>query len=359
MASLTLFAPGKLFLFGEWSVLEGAPALLMATPGGQRGSLHLTDHPAPTFTYHAPTLLAAPLRWRWRDGAWRAADANDEGPLALIDATLQEATAALRPPRRSVELSVEPEGLFVTQADGAEAKLGLGSSGSVSALVARAAAYAAARPGEGLDLDQVFRGAFRGHRRAQGGRGSGADVAVSVFGGVIGYRLEPPPGLGAWAEPEPEASVLELEARPDLEILAAWTGREADTRVLMSAVRDFERRDRAGYGVAIRAVGDAAAAGVASWRSGGPEDVLDAVRAAAESLDALGRAARVELCTAEHRAIAAVVSGVVGRDAATKLSGAGGGDMAIVVARSGEAAVRAREALRAAGFLTFPMGSNP
>jgi len=359
VATHDLFAPGKLFVFGEWSVLEGAPALLMEAPAGQRGSLTLTPDQHPSLIYHAPSLLPAPLRWRWSGDQWHADGANAEGALPLLDTTLREAASELGPPRRSVELHVTPERLFVAQEDGAQAKLGFGSSGSVSALVALAAAYAALSPEEGVDQARVFRAAYRGHRRAQGGRGSGADVAVSVFGGVIGYQLAPPPGLGAWSKPEPRASITRMTLRQDLALLAVWTGREADTRVLMSAVRGFQQRDPAGYEATLRAVGDTAAAGAASWRSGGAKEVLEAVRAAAASLDALGQAAGVELCVAEHRAIAELVSGAVGDQAATKLSGAGGGDMAIVVAHSGVAAMRARSALDDAGFLTFPMGSNP
>jgi mevalonate kinase len=59
-------------------------------------------------------------------------------------------------------------------------KRGLGSSAAVS--VALAALLLREHKAERKYLDRVFRVALSAHRRSQGGRGSGYDVAVSTFG---------------------------------------------------------------------------------------------------------------------------------------------------------------------------------
>ncbi len=74
-------------------------------------------------------------------------------------------------------------------------KVGLGSSSAV--VVATLACLqqwliraSATRPYNGIDLQQLFLDA-RATIQAVQGRGSGADVAASVFGGVVAYRMDP------------------------------------------------------------------------------------------------------------------------------------------------------------------------
>ena len=72
---------------------------------------------------------------------------------------------------------------------GPHGKLGLGSSAAVAAVVA---ALLQNRDGPGggageADRRRVFRAALAAHRSAQGGRGSGYDVAASVCGGIVRF----------------------------------------------------------------------------------------------------------------------------------------------------------------------------
>src|SRR5690606_21597860 len=63
-------------------------------------------------------------------------------------------------------------------------KLGLGSSAAVAtALAAALAAAGGIRP----DRELLFDLASSAHRTAQGGTGSGGDVAASVYGGLLFY----------------------------------------------------------------------------------------------------------------------------------------------------------------------------
>lgn len=135
------FAPGKLVLTGAYAVLEGAPAIVVATSRGA----------------HA-------------DGARKALEATPEVRAAIGD--------GVDAPH------VDASSMFV----GAR-KLGLGASAAI--LVASLAAREAEK---GLDLsapafrDALFARARAAHAEAQGG-GSGVDVAASVYGGVLRYTL--------------------------------------------------------------------------------------------------------------------------------------------------------------------------
>lgn len=334
-----LHAPGKLFVFGEWAVLEGAPALVMPTPAGQRGVLRRLSAPE-AWRYHAPALLDAPLCWtRDGDGAWHR-DVQGEGDAAfgaagLVEATLR-AMSALHPEPlvAGVELEAHPVGLFAQSADGQRRKLGLGSSGGVCALVARAFARVcpdATRP-DALTLAAT---AIEAHRAAQGGRGSGADVAVSVLNAPVVYRLGRAPGLGRSDAPV-EPRVMRAVAPEGVEIAAVWSGQEADTRAMMQQMRAFEASARDAYGVHVRAVADAAASGIGAWRAGDVSGVLEATAASFDALDAFGRAANVPIVIEAHRDLKRRVEAAFGAGVAqVKPSGAGGGDMALVIARAG------------------------
>jgi phosphomevalonate kinase len=133
-----VFAPGKVVLTGAYAVLEGAPAIVVATSRGA----------------YADTSRAAPL------------------PTPEVRAALGESPAP----------AIDASALF---AEGR--KLGLGASASI--LVASLAAREVVA---GADLasravrDALFARARAAHAEAQAG-GSGVDVAASVHGGVLFY----------------------------------------------------------------------------------------------------------------------------------------------------------------------------
>ncbi len=135
---MRVFAPGKLVLTGAYAVLEGAPAIVLATT---RGAI--------------------------ADGARVAPTATPEVRAALGDAPAPH---------------VDASALFVAQR-----KLGLGAS---SAILVASLAVRDAEAGNDLGSppvrDALFARARAAHAEAQGG-GSGVDVAASVHGGVLRY----------------------------------------------------------------------------------------------------------------------------------------------------------------------------
>jgi phosphomevalonate kinase len=136
------FAPGKLVLTGAYAVLEGAPAIVMAT---SRGATADTSRVQPT-----PTLEV------------RAA--IGESPAPHVDASA----------------------LFI-----GGRKLGLGASAAilVSSLAARELAEKHVDLADKRVRDALFARARAAHASAQQG-GSGVDVAASVYGGVLRYTID-------------------------------------------------------------------------------------------------------------------------------------------------------------------------
>jgi len=166
-------APGSLMLLGEHAVLHGYAALVAAVDR----RIRVTGTP-----------LAAPrLEIISGLGAYEAPlDRLPDDPRFrfVLDAVLQV------PPRQGLQLRIESE---------FRADVGFGSSAAVTAAVyAVLTRLACGEGGAELTKDErhwIFERSRETIRRVQG-RGSGADAAASVFGGVVACRMEP-----LWIQP--------------------------------------------------------------------------------------------------------------------------------------------------------------
>jgi phosphomevalonate kinase len=257
-------APGKVLLTGAYAVLEGAPA-----------------------------IVAAVDRYAIADGARTAASPSPEVVAWLGDQPAPE---------------VDVSALH----DVSGRKLGLGSS--AAALVASVGVRALAR---GDDLgspavkDRIFRVARDAHARAQAG-GSGADVAASVYGGVIRYAI------GS------NAGVLPLELPAGLFVAVYDSGTSVRTSDMLARVHAL----RAG-GSSPRTFADLCEVATEAAGRVGHGDARGFVESACafgRALAALGLAALAPIVPPRFAELA---SRAEREDAAFVPSGAGGGDVAV------------------------------
>ena len=287
---MTIVAPGKAMLVGEYAVLDGGPAVVAAVDCYARAELDLTA--------------------RQRDSA---------SPFVLQ----AEAEAQAELLRRGLSAS----GLPVVDSNAFSRngrKLGLGSSAAVTV-----AAVAALFDAAGIDLEVAAnRGALHGaarraHDTAQGVAGSGADILASVFGGLRTLNSDGDETRG-------------LSLPPGIALRLVATSTSASTAELV-------KRYRAVGPVAAQArsrLAESARRFINACRDGSAEALLSAVAAAQEAFLALGRALDRDLVTDEHRAIAVAAARVQG---VAKPSGAGGGDLAVVFLPSAQVAAFDRE----------------
>ncbi len=284
MSPIRVFAPGKLFVVGEYAVLHGGRALVAALDAGITCEIRGAD------AWH----LAAP-------------DIEFEGHLDAARADARASLPAAAIAAACVEFSVDgPLAIDVRGAHAASsAKRGLG--GSAATVVALIGAIAATA---GSDLEsracrkRIFDTAMEVHRRHQRGRGSGADIAASVYGGWVDYTLA-----------EGGAHVERAAMPEDLRFRAVWSGVRSDTT---RAIEAFETarlaRLRAGLDRFWGAVGR------------GDREAL------AREVDAYGAALEEMAGRGDGSSrIAALVSGARALGWAAKGSGAVGGDCAIAI----------------------------
>jgi phosphomevalonate kinase len=227
--------------------------------------------------------------------------------------------------------------------DGEAVKLGLGSSAALTVALASALSDWSSvgdRPQPSLEWLQRL---LEMHRGFQGGRGSGVDLAASLLGGILEYRLAQ------------DGSVMTAESArlpEELGVVAVWTGRAADTgEILERLSRRLERGDAA-IRRALTRLGEISEAAVLAARADDGRSLLACVDRSGTAMDELGRAAGIDIVSARHRELTRLA-----REAGIsyKPSGAGVGDMGVGLALDEIALNEFKAAVTDLGLRLFPV----
>lgn len=332
MSMITASAPGKLFITGEYAVLDKAPALLTAVD--VRAICRLRPSGSATWRIHTPPIASAPALFTLRDGlpCWEGE------PVALLDAAWG---ALSEQDRQTLEgrgwnISLDTSAFFLK-----DRKLGLGSSAAaLTALMGGLWKAARTDDGQWPAEPEAFDALHSAHRAWQGG-GSGADIAVALAGGTLLYRREP--------------RIAAPVALPDtLEILAVWTGQPASTRGFLRRLAEFQDASpevfRERFSVLEREAEEAALAA----SNGDAASFLEAFVDSGAALRALGESAQLNIWSEPHERIGGLVAEAGGL---YKPSGAGGGDVGLAILRTGDAThlEGLKSALSSAGFNILPL----
>lgn len=313
-------APGKVVLWGEYAVLTGAPALVLAVnrsahcrlrPGGDDWHFRARGFAAPEARVSRERLLghqppAADTVWFT---TWHVLQSLD--------------TAAL-PEGGAVEL--DTSGFH----HGGE-KLGLGGSAAVCV-----AAYGAFCRLLGHTPD--FHTALAIHRQLQGGRGSGIDVAAAWHGGTLRFQRQPDTGA-VTADPWPLPSQVHLGF--------VWAGAPARTVDHLDRFRRWRERGD-DHPLLLLAERCQALFHTAN--------LLDTLETYVEALRGMDDAAGLGIYSEAHRRLhqLAIDAGVV-----YKPCGAGGGDLGASFAADAEATGRFSRLAADNGFLPLPLETTP
>jgi len=316
-------APGKIVVTGEYAVLVGAPALAAAVDRRVRCAIGDRNQTGWTFTTHG----FAPKTLHTRDALLNGPLLPRTDPAHLCQHALRQI--------RSVGVAIDalPIGLDVDLDSragyDAARKLGIGTSAAVCAALCAALLE---RCGSRL---ATFPIALAAHRSAQGGSGSGVDVAASCTGGVVRYEMNDPPSLSRVALPR------------GLAYAVIWTGSSADTREHLAHFDTWRNgtipHELAALVDAAHRVADAV---------GEAAEFMRQLRAYAAALRTLDDTARLGIFGDGHRRLSALGSdtGVV-----YKPCGAGGGDLGMAFSNEASAIESFARAASAAGFKRLPV----
>jgi phosphomevalonate kinase len=341
-------APGKLVLLGEYAVLFGHPAVVAAVDRRARVTLRpAADH---AFQVTAPGIVDRPCRFDLaEDGVPRWTD--DEAPrrLGLVENVLASMTAEGLIARSDLipfSAVLDTSRFFQPTEDG-PSKLGLGSSAALTVSFAAAVARWAGHDELLRPPMPWLRQLVRFHRDFQRGRGSGVDLAAGLLGGTLLFQLDEG-GDVLRADP------IRLPA--GLVMRFVWTGRSADTGRFLDQLSARMTTNRDGIIRALEQLGAIAESGIDALIEGHVDDFLDAADASCDGMDRLGSECDLAIVSDVHRELRCIA-----RECGTryKPSGAGGGDIGLLLTDDPDRATAAAAAVRRAGFRIVDASIDP
>jgi phosphomevalonate kinase len=306
-------APGKLVALGEYAVLDGAPAVVLAIDRYAEAAIEPSADRSCRLTVRAATVEELEFQAGATSGA------------ALVD------LVAAAEPQLPWTAVVDSRAFY-----SGGTKLGLGSSAAV--LVAWAGAFAAFARARGLAVAPPrVETLIDLHRRFQGGKGSGLDVAASFTGGAITFSLARPgpPQIGSVRLPN------------SVGFAGIFAGRSASTPEFVAHYRAWRaRRPREAMALVAR-LAALAEAGCAALAAGDAAQWLEAFAGYGRGLQELGEAIGADIVTAEHREIGAAAERL---GVSYKVSGAGGGDLGLACAADADRLEAFTESVGNRGF---------
>jgi len=316
-ATIRASAPGKLMLAGEYVVVErGSAALAVAVD--RRMTVEITPEPRRTWLVTSPGL------------GLRDAPVKSVPVLAEVIARLP---------------GLPPGGRIVIASDLGEGpdKPGLGGSAALcaAAFVGLWKASGAAGPPD-LEI------AIAAHRAAQGGRGSGYDVATALHGGVALFT----PGL-----PGQPSTVERLPWPAGLHAAVFRTGKGGDTRTLLARMQTWREEDPSSYEACIEPLAAETESLISAFKEGVVAKILDAAAQVQEELSTMDRIGELGIMAGGQ---CQVLGAIEDAGAIARTSGAGGGDCAWALTEDPEALVRATKECADLGFqrLTIEIGGH-
>lgn len=329
---MQLSAPGKVFLTGEYAVLWGAPAIVAGVAPRIEARLEKLEAPRIELSVPGAALvgeLDGGVRW-----------SKPAQPARFVQRALELGLQGRAPHGFSLRFRPSPRGK-------GRRKIGLGTS-AAAATVAAAAGLTAS--GEALDPAAVFRIAAQAHWEVQGQRGSNGDVAASCWGKLVRYARWPME-LEPSKRPPPDAQPLEPRG---LALALVFSGKSAKTPSMVAAVEAaLTPAERQNF---VSASAERTEAFTRALDAGELRAALDALDAAGDLLDELGQRAGVPVLTP---ALARLQAMGRERGLAAKVTGAGGGDSALLASFDAKNLEASLADFAKAGHQVFPLQLSP
>lgn len=358
-ATVSRQAPGKLFVAGEYAVLEpGHPAILVAVDRQVSVTVSGSDGADGADIVIESDLRPEQTRLQRRGDGLVGLDgeAGQQG-LSHVVSAIEVVDGLL------TERGLRPSPIHVSISSGLHrngTKFGLGSSGAVTvATVTAVATYY----GVELSPQARFRLAMLATARLDTSS-SGGDLAASVWGGWIAYHAPdraavldlaqrrgieemlraPWPGFRLRRLPPPRGLVLEV----------GWTGQPASTSSLTGRLGTPRWRGSSSQRSFVARSDECVRASIRALDRGDDHELLRQIRGARQVLAELDNEVRLGIFTTKLTALCDTAEAVGG---AAKPSGAGGGDcgIALLDATARNEITQLRAEWAAAGVLPMPV----
>ena len=335
---LKVSAPGKLFLSGEWAVLEiGNPGIVTAVD--KRVFVELDESEKISLDLPEFNIANLEASFDGKNLSWsRQITDKEKSDLIFIKGAIETTLQYLGSYKNFKIKSYGGDTQMII--DGQKKKIGFGSS--AAAVVATVAGLLAFN---GYDIKNrqvkgtVYKLATIAHFFAQGKVGSAFDVAASTYGGVFVYKRFDPVWLAEklksgesvkrvveekWSDFEVE----ELFVPEDFTLLVGWTKESASSSAMVKQMDSFKTGNPKEYKRCYDNIANLVRELIPAWKKIEKEKILKLLRKNEDYLRELGQLSGVNIETPELKKLADIANSL---GAAGKLSGAGGGDCGIAI----------------------------
>jgi phosphomevalonate kinase len=337
---LTVTAPGKLMLSGEWSVLErNVPCIVMAVNSRVYASIK-TSNEIKVF------LRDFNIESDGKIVNDKIIFTDDQKELNFTKYAINMAIKVIKDrnmPLLNFYLETYTDTTILKDEEtGEDLKVGFGSSAAavVAIITAILAYHNIVDINKQNDKELIFKLAILAHYFGQGKIGSGFDVAASTFGGVIKYKRFDPDWLQnnlknaqgqitkVLSKNWPILEHNKISIPKDFVLFVAFTGTSASTRKLIAEIKDFKKNNPLDYQKIVNDIKTVTEGLITSLRNDNKLETLKLLDKNRELLHKLSDACSCSLEIDAHR----LMSEIAGKyDAVSKFSGAGGGDCSIGV----------------------------
>lgn len=358
---VTAQAPAKIILVGEYVVLEEAPAVVMSFDRYAKVAVEAINGEYHQFNssfwrgnsnLSAQQTEAVSLKLnQQKQIVWHPDSQKDKKPYRLV-ADIMHAMSELEfidENTPAFRVSLDSQDFFMNSATSEQksneqkskdntVKLGLGSSAALTVSLASALASYNGKSTLVEDKANWLKHLLAIHRQFQNGTGSGADLAASLYGGLIVYQL---------TEATLTPKVTPITWPDDLHCLCIWSGSAASTSDFVERYKTWRQQARSASEALINDLKTLAVACAKAITNKETKTLLDNLRSYAEGLKQLSSASGVDIFSPQHRHIEVLANSV---GAIYKPCGAGGGDIGLALASDPECLCALEQKLTQSGF---------
>jgi ERG8-type phosphomevalonate kinase len=344
-STITVQAPGKLILLGEYVVLEDAPALVTAV--NKYCTVRLEPRYDSVFHFEAPNLELPGIQFVLDDeGQSHVVGRQDPAvykKLGFVFSILNYVTLRSDRPIPGAEITVDTTDFYhITNGD----KFGLGSSAALTVALLKALNE---HMGQNDWLQNLYFEALQAHRIAQGKLGSGVDIAASATGGILRYRMPS-------SKDDLAGAIQPMSWPEDLSMIPIWTGSSASTRDLVNKVKQFREAAPRAYDRISDRMHWLSEQGCEAFESGDGPAFMEIVKAFAHQEQILGTSSGAPIVSEVHEHITRLVANAGG---VYKPSGAGGGDIGIAFCDQEDIREEILQTIQASSFEVLDLAVQP
>ncbi|MGY3703755.1 phosphomevalonate kinase [Vagococcus martis] len=323
-------APGKLYIAGEYAVLEpGNPALIVALDQFITVTLKPADKQGSIRSSYSNGIS---IPWTRKNGKFYMDERDNPfsyiaGSVTIVESYLKE----LGLPLKYFDLTIESE---LDNKDGR--KYGLGSSGAVTIATIKAILQFYKID---YDAELLYKLSAITHLSLHS-NGSFGDLAASSFEGWVAYScfekdwvLERLANkaislIDLLKEKWPKLMIEPLEAPTNLDLYIGWTGTPASTTLLVDTMNDEQHEMNGFYRDFLKKSADCVTDLIEAFKQSNIEQFQEGIRLNRSLLTSLAQKSGVDI---ETEALLSLCQSAEEFGGAAKSSGAGGGDCGIVL----------------------------